>query len=313
MAETKKSARFAAARWGGQVDADEVQAETLLAIMQRRAALVAAEEAGEEPPVHLDPSSERYLASRISRSVATRTFLQIKSSDNIPGWNKYKAAVDRFCAEHGREPSQLEKDRIAEEVRLSFPAHHRPTIGFHLERLRRPVSLDALMVGVAGDEGDARAPFEPEAPAVSFGGSAFPVNSFGDLAHEAVEERQEAQTLSGMRVAEHKAKALAYSAIAERRGAPVPVANSITEGDATRARKAMVAAGGVVVVARRVAAGDATSVEVRALLAGFPNVPESRADEVADTILAHAAYSEDLWASTLKHATRQNPRKRTQK
>lgn len=156
--------------------------------------------------------------------IARRTIARVLTPAAVSGrdWQARRIFHGRIAeleADGRREVHQAERDAIAEEVRMSFPANKRPRDGYHLTS--SDLSLD--------DENfvfDVAAPEHVEA-------EDFEAGSVGDRVLD-MAERGETR----------EARNHAWDAIAELRGAPAARHGEITERRALNARKVTTGFGG---------------------------------------------------------------------
>lgn len=298
---------------------EDVQGEVLAAIVQRRRRQVGTPEmSDEEPAVIPEDSSERAWANTVAKSVAARLLTRTVNSADWAALSEFKARVAQFQTDNGREMSSREKDALADEIRMSRPPRRRPSSDFHRIADRFAASLDAPRLRHNERSGMGPSYADLVADGSDTGTSAllayeqsvdpstreFTEGSYGDQAFSMLDEGVHR---------DHGPSRLAYLALAERRGAPMPAQLSIREDQATAAKRAMHAAGGPAEVARRVSQGCATTKETSLLMAAFPKTEHARAAEFADVLLAYPEFAGDLWAGTIQYGTIRSPRARLNK
>ncbi len=196
----------------------------------------------------------------------------------------------------GRSLTPLEKDELAESVRLSLPLHNRPVTGFHVPKVRAVVSLDSMTVVKASqtDPGKDGVAFYERALDITDGQK--PVPNLDDFEEGSSGDRAVQLKSEGKQVA---ARALAWNAIAEFSGAPLCVTEPIGKRVAIRARANVAEAGGPLECARTYLETGATADD---LFAPFGSITDDERRTVCDTLVRHELYAEDLWRVAISQA-----------
>lgn len=221
--------------------------------------------------------------NRATRAVASRHFDPDAHHTTLTGRRLLAQREEAFMAEHGREVSTAERNRMADEVRMSFPAGRRPVVGFQFRNT--PLSLD-LPVGENGD--------------TTFG-DLLPARSDDiDYSEAANEAAAALDALEDQAVTRDEVQRSAWTLIAPDAPQPVPVSRHT----ATAARKHVKAVGDVAELARKFSRGQSTPEDDAALFAPFQSkehpLPVEGRDQVARALLKHPAYAGDLWNAALR-------------
>ncbi len=179
------------------------------------------------------------------------------------------------------------RDQLAEDIRQRAKPGDRPKEGFHepprVQSLETPIGEDGHTLAdtiVAPEDTDA--------------GHASDMSPAASLL--AARINQEASPAEARREV--------WDAIAQTRDAALAVPSSIQPGAATKARKAVAAAGGVLAAARAWETGELDDAGERALFAPFGAHATNRdLASVTAVLTSYPEYADDLWASAMIVAT----------
>jgi len=218
---------------------------------------------------------------RIAYNIAARRVAGTDRSADLAALREFRARRDEVENRWGRGLSQVEADRLADEIRLARPPRRRPAPGFH--RRVRTVSTDVM-------EQDWDVPAEPD-----------PVDGGEFAAHTAGAVAESLLAGEG-RSGRAAAQGLAWDVVAEVTGAPVVVPGVLDPAVARRAARRVQDAGGASVVARAVRDG-ASGVEVEALCVPFGRLDEEERAAVVRTVRRSGGYGDQVWSAALRAAT----------
>jgi len=221
---------------------------------------------------------------RIAYNIAARRVAGTDRSADLAALREFRARRDEVENRWGRGLSQVEADRLADEIRLARPPRRRPAPGFH--RRVRTVSTDVM-------EQDWDVPAEPD-----------PVDGGEFAAHTAGAVAESLLAGEG-RTGRAAAQGLAWDVVAEVTGAPVVVPGVLDPAVARRAARRVQDAGGASVVARAVRDGvseeDVDAVE--ALCVPFGRLDEEERAAVVRTVRRSGGYGDQVWSAALRAAT----------
>lgn len=185
-------------------------------------------------------------------------------------------------SELDRPMTSVELDDLAQAVRMSLPASHRPGVGFH--RPNVSIAKFDLMAEGKRDEVLFRTSSD-EATAVT---DDFSNGSFGDRAMQFKSD--------GNQVA---ARALAWDAIAEHSGVPLCTTTPIGKRAAIRARSNVAQAGGPLSCAQSYLETGKTTDD---FFAPFGPIDDDARRAVCETLTRHESYADDLWRIAISQA-----------
>ena len=218
---------------------------------------------------------------RIAYNIAARRVAGTDRSADLAALREFRARRDEMENRWGRGLSQVEADRLADEIRLARPPRRRPAPGFH--RRVRTVSTDVM-------EQDWDVPAEPD-----------PVDGGEFAAHTAGAVAESLLAGEG-RSGRAAAQGLAWDVVT---GAPVVVPGVLDPAVARRAARRVQDAGGASVVARAVRDGvseeDVDAVE--ALCVPFGRLDEEERAAVVRTVRRSGGYGDQVWSAALRAAT----------
>jgi len=221
---------------------------------------------------------------RIAYNIAARRVAGTDRSADLAALREFRVRRDEVENRWGRGLSQVEADRLADEIRLARPPRRRPAPGFH--RRVRTVSTDVM-------EQDWDVPAEPD-----------PVDGGEFAAHTAGAVAESLLAGEG-RSGRAAAQGLAWDVVAEVTGAPVVVPGVLDPAVARRAARRVQDAGGASVVARAVRDGvseeDVDAVE--ALCVPFGRLDEEERAAVVRTVRRSGGYGDQVWSAALRAAT----------
>ena len=221
---------------------------------------------------------------RIAYNIAARRVAGTDRSADLAALREFRARRDEMENRWGRGLSQVEADRLADEIRLARPPRRRPAPGVH--RRVRTVSTDVM-------EQDWDVPAEPD-----------PVDGGEFAAHTAGAVAESLLAGEG-RSGRAAAQGLAWDVVAEVTGAPVVVPGVLDPAVARRAARRVQDAGGASVVARAVRDGvseeDVDAVE--ALCVPFGRLDEEERAAVVRTVRRSGGYGDQVWSAALRAAT----------
>jgi len=221
---------------------------------------------------------------RIAYNIAARRVAGTDRSADLAALREVRVRREEVENRWGRGLSQVEADRLADEIRLARPPRRRPAPGFH--RRVRTVSTDVM-------EQDWDVPAEPD-----------PVDGGEFAAHTAGAVAESLLAGEG-RSGRAAAQGLAWDVVAEVTGAPVVVPGVLDPAVARRAARRVQDAGGASVVARAVRDGvseeDVDAVE--ALCVPFGRLDEEERAAVVRTVRRSGGYGDQVWSAALRAAT----------
>jgi len=268
VAAARRSGHFWARRYG--CDADDLTSETLLAWW----AAMSRKRDGERVV------DVRHYLNRTARNLATHAIAGATRAEDRQAFKRYQSWWDRFCQEHGRQPSVDECDAMAVAIRDAQPERRRACPDFH--RRPRAVFIDDA----------ARLHLSAPALAPSTGtGFAPRMEAVASLAEARGRENLEA------------ARRQVWDAMAERFGGPMVHQAAFDDRHAAAHRKVIRAVGGAEAVGRRWMSGTCSAEEAAALFAPFGAVDEDACDRVVGVMLAVPAHADDLWDAAVGAAT----------
>lgn len=241
--------------------------------------------------------TERPVDARLPvATIAKRSI--IRALDN--GDHKSHSALKLYQAQlaereesRGRPLTVLERDQLADEVRLSLPLHNRPTVGFHRPRVIT-TSLDDLRTQ-RSDQGDSIAADRYDR-VLRDAADRRSQPDLDDFAEGSSGDRAMQLKVEGKQVA---ARALAWNAIAEYAGAPLCVSKPIGKRAAIRARANVTEAGGPLECARTYLDTGTTTDD---LFAPFGSIGGEERRAVCETLVRHELYADDLWRVAISQA-----------
>ena len=286
VAETQRLARHFIRRYGlhahtvnGYIDADDLTQDAVLAYL---VASATERPDGVELPVGViaKRSIIRALDSGAHRSRGNYSAMKLLDQTRVTR----EAELDRPL-------TSRELDELAQELRMSLPASHRPGVGFHRPNVT-VVSLDGATNQVNTD-GDRASQIDPmmfqalteEATVIT---DDFSDGTSGDRALRLKSD--------GHQVA---ARALAWDAIAERSGAPLCTTTPIGARAAARARSSVAQAGGVLSCAQSYLKTGTTTDD---FFAPFGPIDDVQRRAVCETLARHESYANDLWRIAISRA-----------
>jgi DNA-directed RNA polymerase specialized sigma24 family protein len=264
----RRSGHFWARRYG--CDVDDLTSETLLAWW----AAMSRKSDGEEVV------DVRHYINRTARNLATHAIVGATRAEDRQAYKRYGSWWERFCQEHGREPTVDECDAMAVAIRDAQPERRRACPDFH-RRPRTAFIDDAVRLGLS-------------APALAPStGSEFPPRM------EAVASLAEARGRENLEAARRQV----WDAMAERFGGPMVQQATFDDRHAAAHRKVIRTAGGAEAVGRRWMSGTCSAEQAAALFAPFGAVDEDSRDRVVGVMLAVPAHADDLWDAAVGAAT----------
>lgn len=303
IAEDSRAAAHAAARrWGSRVDEEELAQETALELLKehtRRAGSTDGTLVAKDPAKVVGAGVARFrnqgaAANTIAQRLATRMALGVTHTRgaDIAGYKVLQERLQDFHADNGREATHGETEKIAVEVRESFPPGKRPSGHYWRSDHLQTNSLDG---GQGGGEATERVH-----PALRHRHLGW---SDPEAGHADPEEGTAAHVATTSTDAKERLR-MAYAGIAETRGSPMPVADSLSTRQARAAKAAVKEAGGTVAVARQVASGRMDGPGAQGLLAPFGDVRVSEARGVAETFADYPQHADKLFGSAVLYSTR---------
>jgi DNA-directed RNA polymerase specialized sigma24 family protein len=264
----RRSGHFWARRYGS--DADDLTSETLLAwwaAMSRKSD-------------NQEVVDVRHYINRTVRNLATHAIAGATRAEDRQAYKRYQSWWERFCQEHGRQPTVDECDAMAVAIRDAQPERRRACPDFH----RRPRTVfidDASRLGLS-------------VPAlVTSTVTEFPPRM------EAVASLAEARGRENLEAARRQV----WDAMAERFGGPMVQQAAFDDHHAAAHRKVIRAVGGAEAAGRRWMSGTCSDEEAVALFAPFGAVDEDSRDRVVGVMLAVPAHADDLWDAAVGAAT----------
>lgn len=207
----------------------------------------------------------------------------------------FNRTVSEREAELGRQLTSKERDKVAAGIRADWPdTRHRPSADFVRFSQMRVLSLDATFRSGAGDDrtlGDTISD-----------STAFSTGLGAD--DQSVDPNTEAgRVLSGERTDRGRNRNEAWNLLATLSDIPAAVPDCLNHRNATACRAGVSNGGGVRSAAQMWLRGE-TSDATHALFAPFGHVDEAARDDIAQGLLTHPDYAEELWASAVSTASR---------
>lgn len=195
----------------------------------------------------------------------------------------------QFEREHGRRMTAVERERMADAIRMQFPAKGRPTRGFHLRKREVLVDLQPTDTGddyayslTAQMERALRASRHQGAPA--------------DGQPDGVVQEALARIEDGDR---RGARRQLWATL----GGPDPRESSIRESDAAQVRRHIHGSGGAARTAARYLAGRATADDTHALFAPFGPVDDAEKESIARVLVQRTGFADLIHDNAVAIAT----------
>lgn len=238
--------------------------------------------------------NERLVVDRVTK-LASRWHLPADVRyESFAGRRVYLGLVDEFLQEHGRMPSKVEEDVIAEGVRTTWhDADHRPAPGFHRISLTPHASFDERWGAELGAE-----------PAVADASEGVDAHAgerrAGDARDDAADALAAQLETDGSGAVERRRRA--WSLFAGALGLPDAVPGSLGPRTVT-AMKAVVK-GRLARLASAYLVGESDEAETSALFAPFGDPTMTDRDRIAAALERHPDEAERLWTSAINAANR---------
>lgn len=285
--QVARSARFMQRRFG--VDADEVTSETVVEFIEAGHRALAAAQEGKE--VRL--TNPNGLIHRLARQCSSRICNGESRGEDIDGMKTWRREQSEREQRLGRLLTDSELDRLADEVRESFPPQRRPSIGFHRRSAKNVPFVDEWIAEIADEDADmdatsADAPVDDEEFAP------------GSAAAQVVSLLEK-----GGRSNHALTKSLAWDVCAEQAGAPSAAPNSLSESKASKVRGIVRSSGGAVEAVARWADETIDPELEKALFAPFGEAGSTfeGQEKIAEIIGGSRGWGEDLWDAAVASAT----------
>lgn len=305
-ADSRAAAHAAARRWGSRVDEDELAQETALELLKehtRRGGSTDGASVSKDPAKVVGTGVERFrnqgaAANTIAQRLATRMALGVTHTRgaDIAGYKVLQERLQDFHVDEGREATHGETEKLAMEVRESFPPGKRPSRHYWRSDHLQTSSLDGPAPGGA----EAWTAADRVHPALKHEHLGW---NDPDAGHADVEEGTAAHVATTSSDSKERLR-MAYAGIAETRGSPMPVAGELSSREARQAKSAVKEAGGAVAVARQVASGRMDGPGARGLLAPFGDVRVSQARGIAESFTDYPQHADKLFGSAVLYSTR---------
>lgn len=225
--------------------------------------------------------SHKFL-NHATRAVASRYIDPNVHHTALTGRARLNARVDEEMQRLGRSLLPGEYDRLADEIRMSFPPGRRPSPGYQYREY--VASLDKA-VGEDGDTTLGELIPAAEAPEDSFATAATPAAAAVDALEEGSISAAEARKAAWVLVAQD---------------APEPRAAAMKDDRPTRAYVA--AAGGAAELARKWEQGLTTEEDDRHLFAPFGDIDADARERVVSVLVRRRDYADDLWGAAVDAA-----------
>lgn len=236
--------------------------------------------------------TQKALLNHIARTRATRYGGDVRfglRTEDFAGRRKFREAELAFAAEHGRPMRPSEVEKLAEDVRLSFRAGNRPSIGFH--KTRTQLSLDATY-GDGDVETSIASTLVAEDDEIAFDetedAAARALHAFENQHATKDDIRKELWPIVSIRVA----------------GAPQVHRGSLDPSIAKAHKQSVTKAGGAHSIALRWLDGESTTEEDEALFAPFGDIDATERQKAVDVLTDNPRFADRLWASGLAAAQR---------
>lgn len=251
---------------------------------------------------------------RSARSVVSKAASSVKRYEDRAGMAQYKERCEALEEALGRTLTNVEQDRIADEIREGWhDQRHRPTEGFHRRVYGRvyidsivdaegaPNTVEAADVFLAANTQTTNpVGSDPTATSVIDGGA----GEYGE-AGEYTERAVSAMEAGGPET--NVARRVLWNAMAEMSataGNPIPAVEEgvLSQHIVSRHQAAMNAQeGGVLAAATAWGEGENTPA-TQALFAPWPNATTAEQAAIVEHLERHRAYAEELWTSALQLA-----------
>ena len=215
LADVQRWSRKSANHWGTRrrVSIEDLEQEVMLQFLQTLAAKRKADGgslSGRNAAQILNPAYVHATARRVAANMAAGGTPSVEQA----AMRVFRGRREEFSTLNGREMTSKETEKLATEVRDSFPAGERPAVGFHIGR-----GVYSLGSGDQSNTGDDNSWVLRAAESAKARGNAhvdnteFAAGSFGDQAMAASE-------IGGKR-GQAAMEDLAWNSVAERMGAPI--------------------------------------------------------------------------------------------
>lgn len=261
----------------------------------------------------------RALVSRITHGHLQHRLAngEVASTPTRDAQRKLKQRIGQIEQDEHRTPTRREVDRLADEIRMSFPPGRRPDEDFHTGHRFHRDSFEAV-----DDTG--RSMRDTFAGSESHDGSTY-LDPTADIAldeqasrqpfDEAVEPRamQSAELLwhiehreaSAHDITARDVKSSVYNVLAQTTRLPLAKADSLPHRPALAAQKTVLShEDGATGVAEDYLAGKRTE-QTSALFAPFGQIDDERREALASFLSRSGAYGNDLWQSAVRTADRE--------
>lgn len=268
----ERAANMYAARRGQWNDRDDIVGDTILDIIgqQKRGTTHVTDEAFQQ-------YSTRAVSSRYMDPNVHHTALKAR--------RKFNEMTEEFLQANGRTMTSQERTQLADDIRLSFPAGRRPSIGY--ETKQTFASLDMQL----GEDGSTTL---GDLIAAEEGGSGYATaTSKAAAANDALEDEE-----SSFKAAD--ARKNIWNLLAEE--GPKVAVKSL---DDDRVHRSLVENfGGAAAVARAWQEGETAEEDPvnDALFAPFGTLGEKEREQVTDVLVRNTAFAEKIWDSAMTAA-----------
>jgi hypothetical protein len=225
------------------------------------------------------PECPQAWCRKVAKSLALRQLAGSDRTEVRQALAAYRSECDDLTQALGRTLTADEEDAIAAGIRAGQRPTRKAPHGFHRQARMVPIDVTA---GAADHPGGIESPSDDD----------FEVGSIGDQVERLAAEGKTTE-----------ARRLAYSALAERAGAPLPSSDLLTERHAAAARKTIRDAGGVIEAIDQWRNGSPIGSAIFAPF-GDDTIPDTEKDQVVDVLEAHPKVANELWDSAVYTATK---------
>jgi hypothetical protein len=225
------------------------------------------------------PECPQAWCRQVAKSLALRQLAGSDRTEVRQALAAYRSECGELGRALGRTLTEEEQDTIAANIRAAQRPTRKAPHNFH--RQVQLMSIDSANMADKIPGGIEPSSYDD-----------FEIGSIGDQVERMAAEGRTTE-----------ARRLAYSAIAERAGAPLPSGDALTERHAAAARKTIRDAGGVIAAIDQWRNGSPIGSAIFAPF-GDDTLPDSEKDRVVDILEAHPKLANELWDSAVYTATK---------
>lgn len=204
----------------------------------------------------------------------------------LKGRAELNRAIQVVEEDLGRQLTQRERNELAEEVRLSYPAGRRPAVGY--QNQQKQFSLDYTY----GPDGEM-----PLSEVIADERKPADYTTSMSAAGQAIDDLENEESS----YSRADARKSAWNLIAAKTEAPKVAVNSVKDDRAFR--KVVDELGGPVETARQWREGEADDTVEAALFAPFGDLTSKEMDKVSEVLITYPDFGSKLWDGAMKSAT----------